>query len=99
MKSGFCNKCAHFKNCDLPCRPVELFLKKNNTNINNDASVYLNSYSVTESGYLDFPMVGEIFVRNMNVDEIRDAISEKLAEYLKVPEDISKRFSTIDTYS
>ena len=43
----------------------------NNTNINNDASVYLNSYSVTESGYLDFPMVGEILVKNLNVEEIK----------------------------
>ena len=49
----------------------------------NDASIYLQSYTVNEAGYLDFPMTGEIFVRNMNVDEIRDAIKEKLNEYLK----------------
>ncbi len=41
------------------------------------------SYTINEAGYLDFPMLGEIFVRNMNVDEIRDAISEQLKEYLK----------------
>ena len=50
----------------------------NNTNINNDASVYLNSYSVTESGYLDFPMVGEILVKNLNVEEIKGKIEDKL---------------------
>jgi polysaccharide export outer membrane protein len=49
----------------------------------NDAAIYLQSYTVNEAGYLDFPMVGEIFVRNMNVDEIRDAIAERLAEYLR----------------
>ena len=49
----------------------------------NDASIYLQSYQVNEAGYLDFPMTGEIFVRNMNVDEIRDVIREKLAEYLR----------------
>ncbi len=49
----------------------------------NDATIYLQSYTVNEAGYLDFPMTGEIFVRNMNVDEIRDAIKEKLSEYLK----------------
>ena len=49
----------------------------------NDASIYLQSYTVNEAGYLDFPMTGEIFVRNMNVDEIRDAIKERLSEYLK----------------
>ncbi len=55
----------------------------NNTISGNDATIYLQSYTVNEAGYLDFPMVGEIFVRNMNVDEIRDAIKEKLSEYLK----------------
>ena len=33
MKSGFCDKCTHFKSCDTPCRPVELFLKKNNLDV------------------------------------------------------------------
>ena len=55
----------------------------NNTNINNDASVYLNSYSVTESGYLDFPMVGEILVKNFNVEEIKGKIEDKLNSLLK----------------
>lgn len=49
----------------------------------NDAGVYLQSYTVSEAGYLDFPMIGEIFVRNMNVDEIKSLIGEKLKEYLK----------------
>jgi polysaccharide export outer membrane protein len=53
------------------------------TAVGNDASVYLQSYEVSEAGYLDFPMLGEIFVRNMNVDEVRDVISEQLREYLK----------------
>ncbi|PLX05686.1 MAG: hypothetical protein C0598_13870, partial [Marinilabiliales bacterium] len=37
--------------------------------IGSDASVYLNSYTVNEAGYLDFPMTGEIFVKNMNTEE------------------------------
>jgi len=52
-------------------------------NMTSDASVYLTSYTVNEAGYLDFPLVGEIFVRNMNVDEVRDAIAEELKVYLK----------------
>jgi len=43
----------------------------NNQNIGNDASVYLNSYSVTESGYLDFPMVGEILVKTLMLNKYR----------------------------
>jgi polysaccharide export outer membrane protein len=50
----------------------------NNQNIGNDASVYLNSYSVTESGYLDFPMVGEILVKNLNVEQIQKKIEDHL---------------------
>jgi polysaccharide export outer membrane protein len=49
----------------------------------NDAAIYLQSYEVSEAGYLDFPMIGEIFIRNMNVDEIQEAIRERLKEYLK----------------
>ncbi len=49
-----------------------------NTNINNDASVYLNSYSVSEDGMLDFPMVGEILVKNLNIEEITKKIEEHL---------------------
>jgi len=56
----------------------------NTSNIGgNDASIYLTSYTVNEAGYLNFQLVGEIFVRNMNVDEIRDAIQEELKVYLK----------------
>jgi polysaccharide export outer membrane protein len=48
----------------------------------NDAGVYLQSYTINDAGYLEFPMVGEMYVRNMNVNEIRDLLTEKLKEYL-----------------
>ncbi|PLX13981.1 MAG: hypothetical protein C0598_02400, partial [Marinilabiliales bacterium] len=51
--------------------------------INSDASVYLNSYTVNEAGYLDFPMTGEIFVKNMNTEEIKESLHKELQEYLK----------------
>ncbi|PLX01534.1 MAG: hypothetical protein C0595_14315, partial [Marinilabiliales bacterium] len=54
-----------------------------NTQVNSDASVYLNSYTVNESGYLDFPLTGEIFVKNMNTEEIKETLSKELREYLK----------------
>ena len=54
-----------------------------NNNISNDASVYLNSYSVSETGMLDFPMIGEIYVQSRNVEEIKDEIQEKLTTYMK----------------
>ena len=51
--------------------------------VTNDAGIYLQSYTVNEAGYLDFSMIGEIFVRNMNVEEVKEALTEKLREYLK----------------
>jgi len=48
----------------------------------NDAGMYIQSYTISDVGYLEFPMVGELYVRNMNVDEIRDLLTEKLKEYL-----------------
>ena len=48
----------------------------------NDAGIYLESYTINDAGYLDFPMTGEVYVRNMNVNEIRDLLTEKLKEYL-----------------
>lgn len=49
----------------------------------NDAGVYLQSYTINEAGYLDFPMIGEIFVRNMNVEEVNETLTERLREYLR----------------
>ena len=54
-----------------------------NQQIGNDASVYLNSYNVTEKGYLDFPMIGDIMVKNLNTVEIKEKIEEKLKVYMK----------------
>jgi len=54
-----------------------------NTNISNDASVYLNSYNVNEGGYLDFPMIGEISVKGLSTEEIKEEIQGKLKTYMK----------------
>ncbi len=49
----------------------------------NDASIYLNSYSVTPEGYIDFPIVGKVYVRDLNVDQIKSMIQQLINEYLK----------------
>ena len=54
-----------------------------NQNIGSDASVYLNSYSVGEGGLLDFPMIGEIPVKGLVVEEIKEQIQDKLKTYMK----------------
>jgi polysaccharide export outer membrane protein len=58
-------------------------LSSGNSNIASDASVYLNSYNVNEGGYLDFPMTGEILIKNMNIEEVKNILQEKLQVYMK----------------
>ncbi len=49
----------------------------------NDAAVYLNSYTVSEQGTIEFPLAGQIYVQNLNVEQIKERIQEILDEYLK----------------
>ncbi len=44
---------------------------------------YLNSYTVTEEGYLEFPLVGKIYVKNHTVEEITNLLTEHLGDYIK----------------
>jgi polysaccharide export outer membrane protein len=52
-------------------------------NITSDASVYLNSYMVSTKGTVQFPLTGEIYVKNLTVGQIKDTIQKKLSQYLK----------------
>ena len=51
--------------------------------MNSDPAIYLNSYTVDDKGYLDFPLTGRILVKNLTVAEIKEKIQEELQEYLK----------------
>lgn len=48
-----------------------------------DASIYLNSYTVNENGTIEFPLVGQIDVQNLNVEEIKNKIKGILDVYNK----------------
>ena len=50
--------------------------------LNNDISVYLNSYNVNDLGFVDFPFVGEIKVQNLTIDETKNLIQEIINKYL-----------------
>lgn len=58
-------------------------LSSGSSNIASDASVYLNSYNVNEGGYLDFPMTGEILIKNNTIEEVKNILQEKLQVYMK----------------
>ena len=53
------------------------------TNYYNPIGVYLNSYSVNDSGYIDFPLAGEIYVKDQTAQEIKDVLQGVIDEYLK----------------
>ncbi|MBN2616248.1 MAG: polysaccharide export protein [Bacteroidales bacterium] len=52
-------------------------------NISSGASVYLNSFMVDSKGYIQYPLSGKVYVRNMTVSEIKKELQQKLAQYLK----------------
>jgi polysaccharide export outer membrane protein len=49
----------------------------------NAASTYLTGYSVSDSGYIHLPTVGEVYVEGLTVNEARDTIQSKLDVYLR----------------
>jgi polysaccharide export outer membrane protein len=49
----------------------------------NDASIYLNSYSVDDEGNIEFPIIGKVTVKGMNVGEINTLIMKLVSDYLK----------------
>ncbi|MFA8450993.1 MAG: polysaccharide biosynthesis/export family protein [Bacteroidales bacterium] len=49
----------------------------------NDAGIYLNSYTVNEEGYIIFPLIGECMVKNKTVEEIRKELQGKVSKFLK----------------
>jgi polysaccharide export outer membrane protein len=49
----------------------------------NDASIYLNSYDVNSEGYIDFPIVGKVYVKDLTVIQIKDVLQQMIGEYLK----------------
>jgi len=53
------------------------------SNYYNDAGIYLNSYAVSDSGYIDFPFVGKIYVKGLTIEQAKDLIHGVVNDYLK----------------
>jgi polysaccharide export outer membrane protein len=49
----------------------------------NDASIYLNSYSVGPDGYIDFPVVGKVMIKDLTVSQVKDVLQKAVDEYLR----------------
>lgn len=52
--------------------------------MNSDAGIYLNSYSVSDSGYIDFPVVGKVMVKGYNVSDVKDRLQKVVDEYFQM---------------
>jgi polysaccharide export outer membrane protein len=52
-------------------------------NAGNEASLFLTSYSVSEEGYIEFPILGKIFVRELTVEQIKNLLQQLVDEYIK----------------
>ena len=48
-----------------------------------DASIYLNSYTVSRDGNINFPVIGNIYVQDLTVEEIMKKLQSLVSEYLK----------------
>ncbi|MBN2683368.1 MAG: polysaccharide biosynthesis/export family protein [Bacteroidales bacterium] len=49
----------------------------------NKASLFLNGISVSDSGIINLPVVGNIFVKEKTIGEINFLVAERVREYLK----------------
>lgn len=45
--------------------------------------LYLNSYAIDESGYINFSFIDKLYVKGMTIDQVKDEIQKALNEYFK----------------
>lgn len=51
--------------------------------LNNELSVYLSSYSVNPQGFIEFPVIGTVLVKDKSLDEIKAQVQEAINEYMR----------------
>lgn len=49
-----------------------------------EVGVYLNSYLVNESGNIDFPLVGKVYVKDKTIYEVQNALQEIVNEFFQL---------------
>jgi polysaccharide biosynthesis/export protein len=48
-----------------------------------ESAIYLNSYTVNDSGFVAFPLIGKIPVDNLTIEQIQKVLQAKVEEYIK----------------
>lgn len=57
------------------------------------SNLYINGFSVRDSGFIDLPIIGKVNVVNKTIKEAKDIIYSKVKKYLKSPNLIVKLVS------
>jgi polysaccharide export outer membrane protein len=72
------------KNIDT--KSMNPFQTNNNVNYqtSNEAGVYLNSYLVSDSGSIDFPLVGKVFVKGKTINEVQSTLQQVVNEFFQL---------------
>lgn len=77
---------------NLYIRAVNIIDEKNSSALNNDAgryttgseaSIYLNSLTVNQEGFIDYPLIGLVEVKNLTVEEVKYKLEGLLSKYVK----------------
>lgn len=77
---------------NLYIRAVNIIDEKNSGALNNDAgrytlgseaSIYLHSLTVNQEGFIDYPLIGLVEVKNLTVEEIKYKLEGLLSKYVK----------------
>ena len=48
-----------------------------------DAGIYLSSYSVSDEGYIEFPILGKVFIKDLTVEQTKNLLQQLVDEYIK----------------
>ena len=48
-----------------------------------EPSIYLNSFTVNKEGFIDYPLIGLVEVKNLTVEQTKERLEEVLSQYVK----------------
>jgi polysaccharide biosynthesis/export protein len=48
-----------------------------------DAGIYLSSYAVSDEGYIEFPILGKVFIKELTVEQTKNLLQQLVDEYIK----------------
>lgn len=47
-----------------------------------EASIYLNSYTISQDGYIEMPLIGKVNIMNLTIEEAEEKLEKELAQYV-----------------